>query len=310
MLWQYILRRIGAMIPVLLGTTFLIFLAVYALPGDPVQAIAGPGQPIPAAVAAAIRAKYHLDDPLILQYLQYMRRLLTGDFGTDLNGQSVGAVIAASWPVTMKLALTAWVAGGVIGVLLGTLSGIRSGGVVDTSTLAVTTILLGVPYFVIAYVAKVVFAVKWGILPPSGVSDGWPRSYILPGAVLAVFLIPEIARLTRASVMDNLSSDFVDTAVAKGLDRSTVVVRHVLRTSLVPVASVLGLSLGYLLSGSVLIEGIFNMPGLGFAIFRGIAQHNGATVVGIGTLMIMVFLVLNLLVDLLYGALDPRIRLA
>jgi peptide/nickel transport system permease protein/oligopeptide transport system permease protein len=309
MLGWYVVRRIGAMIPVLLGTTFIIFLAVYALPGDPVQAIAGPGQPIPEAVAANIRAQYHLDDPLIVQYLQYMKRLLTGDFGTDLNGQSVGQVIATSWPVTAKLALTAWVAGGVIGVLLGTFSGIRSGGTVDTGTLILTTILLGVPYFVMAYVAKVLFAVHWKILPPSGVSDGWPVSYILPAGVLAVFLIPEIARLTRASVMDNLRSDFVDTAVAKGLDRRTVIGRHVLRASLLPVVSSLGLSLGYLLSGAVLIEGIFNMPGLGFAMFRGINQHSGPTVVGIGTLMILIFLVLNLIVDLLYGVLDPRIRL-
>jgi ABC-type dipeptide/oligopeptide/nickel transport system permease component len=305
----YILRRIAGMVPVLLGTTFLIFLAVYALPGDPVQAIAGPGQPIPPATAEIIRAQYHLDDPLIVQYLQYMKRLLTGDFGTDLNGQSVGAVISASWPVTLKLALTAWVAAGVIGVALGTFSGIRSGGVIDNGTLVLTTIMLGVPYFVIAYVAKVVFAVKWKVLPPSGVAEGWPLSYILPGAVLAIFLIPEIARLTRASVMDNLRSDFVDTAVAKGLDRRTVVGRHVLRASLLPVVSSLGLSLGYMLSGAVLIEGIFNLPGLGYAMFRGINQHSGPTVVGIGTLMIMLFLLISLAVDVLYGVLDPRIRL-
>ncbi|WP_029137063.1 ABC transporter permease [Nakamurella lactea] len=306
---RYVVRRLVYMVPVLLGTTFLIFLAVYALPGDPVQAIAGPGQAVAPAVRAAIVAKYHLDDPLLQQYLAYMGRLLTGDFGTDLNGKSVGALIAASWPVTVKLGLTAWVLGGLLGVLLGTLAGIRSGGFLDTSVLAGTTLVLGVPYFVTAYVAKYVFAVKLGWLPPSGVSDGWPLSYVLPAVCLAIFLVPEIARLTRASVLGNLQSDYVDTAIAKGLGRRTIVVRHVLRNSLLPVVSVLGLSLGYLISGSVLIEGIFNMPGLGFAVFRGIAQHNGATVVGIGTLLILVFLLLNLLVDLLYGILDPRIRL-
>lgn len=157
--------------------------------------------------------------------------------------------------------------------------------------------------------AKVVFAVKLGILPPSGIGGGWPKSYILPGAVLAVFLIPEIARLTRASVLGNLRADFVDTAIAKGLRPRTIVVRHVLRNSLLPVVSVLGYSLGYLISGTVLIEGIFNMPGLGFAIFSGIAQHNGAIVVGISTLLTLVFLILTLVVDILYGVLDPRIRL-
>ena len=305
----YLLRRILYMIPVLFGTTFLIFVSVYALPGDPVQAIAGPGQPVPAAVRAALVAKYHLDDPLFTQYFRYMGRLLSGDFGIDLNQRNVGDVIAASWPVTAKLGLTAWVIGGLIGVTVGTLAGIRAGGFLDTAVLGGTTLILGVPYFVLAYVAKVLFAVKWHLLPPSGIAAGWPRSYILPGAVLAIFLIPEVARLTRASVLGNLRSEFVDTAVAKGMGRGTVVVRHVLRNSLLPVVSALGYSLGYLISGSVLIEGIFNMPGLGFAIFAGINQHNGATVVGIGTLLILVFLVINLIVDLLYGVLDPRIRL-
>lgn len=308
MFGRYLLRRMLYMVPVLLGTTFLIFVAVYALPGDPVQAIAGPGQPVPPAVRAAIVAKYNLDDPLLVQYFQYMGRLVTGDFGIDLNQRDVGAIIAASWPVTVKLALTAWVLGGVIGVAIGTLAGIRAGGFSDAAVLACTTLILGVPYFVLAYIAKVVFAVKLGVLPPSGVADGWPRSYLLPAACLAVFLIPEIARLTRASVLGNRQADFVDTAVAKGLKPSTVVTRHVLRTSMLPVVSVLGFSLGYLISGSILIEGIFNLPGLGFAIYAGINQHNGATVVGIGTLLILVFLLLNLVVDLLYGVLDPRIR--
>ncbi len=309
MLGRYILRRVLYMIPVLLGTTFLIFLAVFALPGDPVQAIAGPGQPVPPAVRAALVAKYHLDDPLLAQYFHYMGRLLTGDFGVDLNQRSVGDVIAASWPVSVKLALTAWVLGGVIGVSLGTLAGIKAGGVLDTVVLAGTTLILGVPYFVLAYIGKVVFAVKLGILPPSGISEGWPRSYILPAAMLAIFLIPETARLTRASVLGNLRADFVDTAVAKGLGRRTVVVRHVLRNSLLPVVSALGLSLGYLIGGSILIEGIFNMPGLGYAVNTGIAQHNGAIVVGVSTLLVLVFLIINLIVDVLYGVLDPRIRL-
>lgn len=304
----YLLRRVLAMIPVLLGTTFLIFLAVYALPGDPIQAIAGPGQAIPLAAAAAIRAKYHLDDPLISQYLHYMGRLLQGDFGTDLQGKDVGQIIASGWPVTIKLGLTAWVLGGVIGVVLGTLSGIRAGGKFDNVTFAGTILLLGIPYFVMAYVAKVVFAVQLGVLPPSGVQDGWPISYILPGCALALFLVPTVVRLTRASVLDNMGADFVDTATSKGLSRRTVITRHVLRTSLVPVVSALALDLGGLLGGSVLVEGIFNMPGLGFAVYNGVAQHSGPIVVGIGTLMVVIFLIVNLIVDLLYGLLDPRIR--
>jgi len=172
-----------------------------------------------------------------------------------------------------------------------------------------TTLVLGVPYFVLAYIAQIFFAVKLKWLPANGVVDGWPLSYVLPASCLAVFIIPELARLTRTSVLENLNADYVDTATAKGLSRRTVIGRHVLRNSLIPVTSVLGISLGYLISGSILIEGIFNVPGLGNAIFIGIAQHNGATVVGIGTLLVLVFLLVSLLVDIAYGLLDPRIRL-
>lgn len=306
---RFVFRRILAMIPVLLGTTAIIFFAVYALPGDPVQAIAGPGQTVSPAVAEAIRAQHRLDDPLFTQYLHYLGRLAQGDFGTDLRGQEVGAVIAASWPVTLQLALTTWVIAGVLGVSLGTLAALRAGGAIDTAVLFCTTLIMGVPYFVLAYVGQMVFAVELQWLPASGTSAGWPLAYLLPASALAAFLIPEVARLTRASVLENLHADFVDTAISKGLTHRTVVVRHVLRTSLIPVTSLLGLSLGYLLGGSILIEGIFNLPGLGFAIFNGISQQNGATVVGVGTLLVLIFLVLNLIVDLLYGLLDPRIRL-
>ena len=218
-------------------------------------------------------AKYHLDDPLLVQYLRYMGRLLTGDFGVDLNQRSVGDVIAASWPVSVKLGADR------VGARRGDrcrarhLAGITAGGVLDTVVLAGTTLILGVPYFVLAYIGKVVFAVKLGILPPSGITDGWPGPTSCSATCLAIFLIPETARLTRASVLGNLRADFVDTAVAKGLGRRTVVVRHVLRNSLLPVVSAFGLSLGYLIGGSILIEGIFNMPGLGY---RRLHRHRAA----------------------------------
>lgn len=305
----FIFRRLLGMIPVLLGTTAIIFVAVYALPGDPVQTLAGPGQTIPPAVADAIRAQHRLDDPLVVQYVTYVGRLFQGDFGTDLRGQSVGAVIAASWPVTLKLALTTWVMAGVIGVTLGLLAAVRAGGALDNAVLFCTTLVMGVPYFVLAYLGQMVFAVDLQWLPATGLSGGWPLAYLLPASALASFLIPEIARVTRASVLENLSADYVDTAISKGLPRRTVMVRHVLRNSLIPVTSLLGLSLGGLLGGSILIEGIFNVPGLGFAIFNGINQQNGATVVGVGSLMVLIFLTLNLIVDILYGVLDPRIRL-
>lgn len=306
---SYVLRRILMMVPVLIGTTFVIYAAVYALPGDPVQALAGPDHVVSPATAAAIREHYHLGDPLLVQYWHYVTGLAHGDFGIDLNDTQVSAVISASWPVTVKLALLTWVIEAVAGIALGCLAALRAGRAADLAVLGGSSLVLGVPYFITAYVAQIWLGVKLGWFPVSGVDDGWPVSYLVPALCLALLGVPEISRLTRASILENLGAEFVDTATAKGLGRTRVLLRHVLRTSLVPVVSMLGTNLGYLLSGTILIEGIFNLPGLGYQVFQGVQQHDGPTVVGISTLLVLVFLLVNLVVDLLYGVLDPRIRL-
>jgi oligopeptide transport system permease protein len=306
---RYALRRLLVSVPVLIGTTFIIYVAVYALPGDPIQALAGPNRVVSASVAQALRERYHLDQPLLVQYGHYLQGLLSGDLGDSFSGRRVSEIIAASWPVTVQLGLTAWVFMSVAGVLAGTAAGVRHGKLTDLAVLAGTTVMMGVPFFVVAYVAQIVVGVNLGWLPVSGTDAGWPMAYILPGLVLALYGLPQVARLTRTSVLDNLAADHVDTAIAKGLPRRLVIARHVVRNSLIPVVSLLGVSLGYLLSGTVLIEGIFNLPGLGYQIFTAIPQHDGPVVVGVGTLLVLVFLLVNLLVDLLYGLLDPRIRL-
>lgn len=306
---RYVAFRIVQMVPIVIGTTALIFLAVYALPGDPLTALAGPDQVLSDSVRAELTARYGLDDPLPLRYLNYLGGLFTGDFGVDFRGIEVSDQILRAWPPTLILGLTAWAIMAIVGVGLGTWAGMRAGGAVDWTILAATTVILGVPYFVLAYVAQIVLGVNLGLFPATGVRDGWPMSYLLPAACLAMFGIPELARLTRAAIIENRHAEFVDTAVAKGLPGWRITLRHVLRTSLIPVVSVLGLSLGGLLGGAVLIEGIFNVPGLGNLIFAGINQQNGPVVVGVGTLLVLLFLVVNLLVDLLYGLLDPRISL-
>ncbi|HET6500576.1 MAG TPA: ABC transporter permease [Amycolatopsis sp.] len=307
---RYLLRRILLMIPVLFGTTFVIYAAVFALPGDPVQALAGPNTVVTAAFRNAVDQKYHLDEPFLLRYWHYLVALLHGDFGVDLNNVEVSSIITASLPTTVDLALTTWVLEAVLGVALGVVAAVRAGKTADYAILGGSMLVLGMPYFIIAYVAQVVLGVWLGWFPASGIEDGWPMSYLLPAACLALFGLPEISRLTRASVLENLHADYVDTAVTKGLSRMRILYRHVVRNSLIPVTSMLGVNLGFLLSGTILIEGIFNLPGLGYQIFQGVQQHNGPVVVGISTLFVLVFLVVNLIVDLLYGALDPRIRLA
>lgn len=306
----YIMGRIAGMIPVLIGTTLVIFLAVYALPGDPLQALAGPSRVLSPSVEAVLRERYHLDEPLVSQYWLYLTGLLRGDLGVDFNGREVADQVARAWPVTLRLGLTAWSMTTVVGLAMGTVAGVRPGGTVDWLVLSTTTLVVGVPYFVLAYVAQFVFGVELGWLPTSGIREGWPISYLLPASVLATFGIPELARLTRASILDNRTADYVDTARSRGLPRRRIIVRHILRNSLIPVVSLLGLSLGYMVSGTVLIEGIYNTPGLGFVIFNGIAQQNGPVVVGVSTLLVGVYLLVNLLVDITYGLLDPRISLA
>lgn len=306
---RYLARRLLLMVPVLIGTTLVIYAAVYALPGDPVQALAGPGHVVTPAVRAAFTAKYHLGSPFLVQYWYYLDGLVHGNFGTDFNGDAVSAVIGAAWPVTVQLALTTWVILAVAGVALGVLAAVRAGKAADYTVLGGTMLLLAVPYFIVAYVAQIVLGVKLHWFPVSGTAAGWPMSYLVPACCLALFGLPELSRLTRTAMVENLRADYVDTAVAKGVPPRRILVRHVLRNSLVPVVSMLGLTLGYLLSGTILIEGIFNLPGLGYQVFTGVQQHDGPVVVGISTLLVLVFLFVNLVVDLLYGALDPRITL-
>jgi oligopeptide transport system permease protein len=305
----FVLRRVVGMIPLLVGATFVIFAAVYALPGDPIRAIAGPTAEISPATRAALTEEYHLDDPLLVQYGYYLSGVLRGDLGVDLRDRPVFELVESAWPVTLQLGLTAWALMAVLGVGLGAVAAMRRGGLVDWGVLGLTTLIVGVPYFVVAYVLQIVVGVQLGWLPSSGVRDGWPVSYLLPAVCLALFGVPELARLTRTSIIENRSADFVDTAVAKGLPPRLVMLRHILRNSLVPVVSVLGLALGFLMSGAILVEGIFNVPGLGFTLFTGIRQQNGPVVVGISTLMVFIFLALNLVVDIVCGLLDPRISL-
>lgn len=296
-------------VPVLVGTTFIIFVAVFALPGDPIQAMAGANQVVPPATEAALRAHYHLNDPLLVQYVRYLGDVLHGDLGTSFSGQPVSAIIAASWPVTFRLGVTAWVIEAVLGVGLGAIAGTRRGRTADVAVLTGTTVIMGVPFFVAGYIAQLLFGIKLHWLPVSGTDDGWPVSYLLPGLILALYGLPQVVRLTRTSVLENLGAGYVDTAIAKGLPNRRILWAHVVRNSLIPVVSLLGASLGYLLGGTVLVEGIFNLPGLGYQIYTAIPSHDGPVVVGIGTLLVLVFLGVNLAVDLVYGFLDPRIRI-
>ena len=306
-MWRFVVRRLLQMVPVVVGTTFLIYVLVFALPGDPIRALGG-DKPMPPAVYHALRHHYHLDEPLITQYGRYLLGLFRGDFGETLNGQSVAGLMATDWSVTARLALTAWIFELVVGVTLGVLSGLRKGGVIDSLVLSGTTLVIAVPLFVLGYSAQLVLGLKLGWFPTAGTDDGWPYSFLLPGIVLGSLNLAYIARLTRTSIVENTRADYVRTALAKGLPRRRIIVRHTLRNSLIPVVTFLGVDVGNLMAGTIVIEGIFNLPGIGQQVFTAIQIKDGPTVVGICTFLVLIFLFANLVVDILYGALDPRIR--
>ncbi|MBE1535736.1 ABC transporter permease [Actinomadura algeriensis] len=306
-MWRYTLRRILQAVPVFFGTTLLIYAMVFALPGDPIQALAG-NKPVPDNVLHTLRERYNLNDPLLVQYGKYMWGLLHGDLGENYTGQSVSDMLAGRWPVTARLAVTAWIFELVVGIVLGVWAGLRRGRLADTLVLGGTTLVIAVPVFVLGYTAQLVFGLHWRIFPTAGVDDGWPVSYLLPGIVLGAFGLSYVARLTRTSLAENLRADYVRTAHAKGLRRARVIGRHTLRNSLIPVVTYLGVDFGALMGGAIVTEGIFNLPGIGQQVFQSIQLKEGPVVVGAVTVLVLIFLLVNLLVDLLYGLLDPRIR--
>ncbi|MFF0547892.1 ABC transporter permease [Streptomyces sp. NPDC004311] len=305
---RYVIRRLLQMIPVFIGSTFLIFFMVYAL-GDPVAALFGDKAPDPAT-AARIRKDLYLDQPLWKQYLHYMGQIFQGDFGTAFNGQSVTELMASAFPVTLRLTLVAIFFEVVIGITLGVLSGLRRGKTVDTSVLVLTLVVISVPTFVTGYLLQYVFGVKWGWVRPTVSPDAPLNELILPGIVLALVSLAYVTRLSRTSIAENVKADYVRTAVAKGLPRHRVVTRHLLRNSLIPVVTFIGTDIGALMGGAIVTERIFNIHGVGYQLYQGILRNNSPTVVGFVTILVIVFLLANLLVDLLYAVLDPRIRYA
>ena len=303
---RYVARRLLLTIPVLFGATFLIFAMVYALPGDPIRALGG-DRPLAPGVVAALRDEFNLNDPLLIQYAKYMADLVQLDFGTDFRGRPVLDTIEQRLPVTAKLALVAVLFEVLIGITAGVLAGIRRNGFVDNLVLVSTTIVVSIPILVLGFLAQYTLALQAGWFPIAGIREGW-YSYLLPGMVLAAGSVAYVARLTRTSMVENLRADYVRTAKAKGLTPATVIGRHTLRNSLIPVVTFIGADVGTLMGGAIVTEAVFNIPGLGRAIFDAVRSQEGAVVVGIVTLLVFFFIFFNLVVDVLYAVLDPRIR--
>ena len=305
---RYVLRRLLQLIPVFFGTTFLIYVLVWAVPGDPFSGKCGQAA-CPQAYIAQMTEKFHLDDNLFVQYFKYLGSLFTGDWGETFNGTSVGELIATSYPITLRLAVIAVVIEALIGLTAGVLTGLRGKGFLDNLVLVSTTFLISLPVFVTAIVLQLALGSNGLGLIEASVSDNpGVGELIVPGIALGSLSMAYVARLSRTSIAENRRADYVRTAIAKGQPNSRVVGVHLLRNSVIPVLTFLGTDLGALMGGAIVTEGVFNINGLGGLIFRGIQNRESATVVGVVVLLVLVYLLMSLIVDLLYAVLDPRIR--
>ena len=305
----YVLRRLLQMIPVFFGATFLIFYLVLGMPGDPLASMCGERGCDPAT-AVALRAQFHIGQPLYIQYFEYMKGILTLDFGETFSRRPVLEVMSEAWPITIRLATLAFIIEIFIGVPLGLVAGLRRGKFFDSSVLLGTLLIISIPIFVIGFLMQYFLGIKFGWFRPTVSGEAPWNELMLPAIVLGMASLAYIMRLTRTSVVENIHSDYVRTAVAKGLPHRRVVTVHLLRNSLIPVVTYLGADIGALMGGAIVTERIFNIHGVGGLLYQAINRGEAPTIVSIVVILVIVYLVFNLLVDLLYAVLDPRIRYA
>lgn len=301
----YTLRRFLGAWPTLLVLVTLSFFLVRAAPGGPFDA----EKNLPPEIEANLAAKYHLDEPLWQQYLRYLGDLARGDLGPSFKyvDYTVNELIAQGFPVSLRLGLAAMAVALLIGLPAGMLAALRQNRPLDHLTMAAAMTGISVPGFVVAPLLILVFAVHLGWLPAGGL-DGGLRAWVLPVTALALPLLAYIARLTRASLIEVWRSPFIRTARAKGLPVWLILIRHALKPTLLPVVSFLGPALAGVITGSVVIEAIFGIPGLGRYFVQGALNRDYTLVMGVVVFYGALIIVFNFLVDLLYALLDPRVR--
>ncbi len=305
-MFKYIVRRVILAFVTLIAISMVIFWLLRVLPGDPANMLAG--EVATAEEIAAIRARLNLDKPIPVQYFYYMRDIMHGDLGDSLkNSEPVINQISARFPATLQLSVISIILAAGIGIPLGVLAAIKRYSWVD-SMISVTTLFgVALPVYATGLLLMLVFAVKLHWLPAAGRGDSW-HSAILPSITLASFSMALIARMTRASVMEVMSEDYVRTARAKGQTRLLVISRHILRNALIPVVTVVGLQFGSLLGGAILTETIFAWPGLGQVLVSSMYARDYPMIQGLVLLFAALFIMVNLVVDVLYIVIDPRIR--
>lgn len=302
---KYVLKRILYMIPVLLGVTLLVFLIMHLAPGNVAQMLLGDNAT--AEQVANLQHEMGLDRPLPIQYLNYMKDLLHGSLGTSYtSGESVNAKIMVCFPYTLKLTLVAAVFSIVLALPLGILAAMKQNTWVDNVSMVLSLIGVSMPIFWLAVMLILLFSLKLGWFPVYGATK-W-NSIVLPAISLGLMNMASIARTTRSSMVETIRQDYIRTAYAKGLSKGTIIMRHAFRNGMLPTITVIGLEIGQMLGGSVLTETVFAWPGVGRLMIQAINGRDTPTVMGCIILMTLCFSLVNLLVDLLYGVFDPRVR--
>jgi len=305
-LLRYTLRRLLGAIPTLFLVIVLAFLLVHAAPGGPFD----DERFLPAEIEANIAAAYHLDEPLYWQFLRYFGGVVRGDFGPSYSYRdySVSELIGRSFPVSLKLGVLAMLLATLLGIGAGIVAALRANTALDKFVMGFAMTGISIPVFVIAPLLVLLFAVRLHWLPASWTGSEGSSRLLLPVVALALPQIAYVARLTRASLIDVLASDFIRTARAQGLGTAAIIRYHALKPAMLPVLSYLGPAVAAILTGSVVVEQIFGIPGLGQLFVRGSLNRDYTLVLGVVIFYACLIVLLNLAVDLLYGVIDPRIR--
>ena len=312
---EYLLKRIIQLIPILILASVVIFTIMHLIPGDPAQVYAGPDA-TPEALAA-VRKDMGLDQPLFLQYLVWLKHVVLLDFGVSYTSKyPVIQLIQQKAGATFELAVAAALLQVTIGMPLGIIAALNQRRWIDYVISVYNSIVMAVPNFWLGILLILLLSVQFRVLPPAGRIEFLPnpaiawKSLIMPAFSLALFASASVTRFTRAAMLEVLSEHYVRTARSKGLKEKVVIIRHALRNALIPVITVVGIQFGYLLGGAVIIESVFAWPGMGRLIMQGIGNRDYTVVQGALILFVTVFVLLNLLIDLCYAFLDPRIRLS
>lgn len=308
---RYVARRLAALAAVLLVTSFVVFASLHLAPGSP-EAFLLQGRTVSEETRASIRAQYHLDEPFLVQYGRWLSRVGRGDFGRSLVfRQDVSDLILARAPVTLSLAAYSAVLILSIGLALGALSALRRGWV-DTGVLLGTTVAAATPSFVAAIALMSLFSVRLGWFPVFGVGEGLGDRLVhltLPSVALALSYLALVARVTRSAMIEELGREHVETARARGIPERAIVRRHVFRNALAPIVTIAGIVVAGLLTAAVVVESAFALPGIGSLLVQSVNAKDFPVVQAIALIMVTAFVVTNLVVDLLYGSIDPRVQL-